>query len=537
MKLGPAWGSLAYSSAQNEHIPGIFIDRNEQTRKAPRLQPDTFPVESERETRWGRLRHVVTTWVAGRYALAMTTSARPNGADLAEEYFGLEVGRELYQRISEAPFEHLTVFAEFLEDNGCGTPLGSVEAQQLLFENEATLALASESLLLDHWTPVAARTDLRNVLLMSPLIVISDPVWAWGVDVLYQQDDFNWYPDWDPMSVSPAVGLVRAIRGIELIRSGISDGYIRLSRPPILPGISYSDRLFSNPTTRFTLRRVFPRPKRDNRGIAQIEESAEAKWGEGASSMTLWTKVASAMFPESLHADYELQRAVALDDFAAVNRLTTIAPEELSPFFDAALSTDVWDEWWNQPRSAARRGPKPYDEPLFNWPVDSPTPLPPDDAKGRAAPVLSPPPLPMPRLPEMTVSVADVLTIRRDEEIYELLRNALTGVLSDVGTSKPGEGADDYAERVRRAGAERFSELEERIESMDTWSKAIAWGAPKALSMLIGVGTKALGLELPGVGSVAGAGARRLVRSASDRAEATGSALKFTTNLRLLGRA
>lgn len=467
----------------------------------------------------------------------MTTSAPTNGVDLAEEYFGLQVGRELYRRISESPLEHLVTFAEFLEERGRGTPMGTEEDQQFAVSDHAVRSLASESLLLDHWTPVAARADLRNILLMSPVVVIADPVWAWGVEVLYQDDDFDWYPDWAPMSVSPAMGLVRAIRGIEHVRSGVAEGYIRLSRPPILPGASYSARIFTNPTSRFALRRVFPKPKRDDRGVSDIEESAIAKWGEDASPMRLWSEVASAIFPGLPNADELLQRAITLDDFAAVNGLTTIAPDGLGPYFDAALSLDVWDEWWHKVRNPTRRSSRQFGEPLFNWQVDSATSEPPKHRDRRTTPVPSSPRLPIPRLPEMTVSVADVLTIRRDEEIFELLRSAITDVLNDVGTSEPGEVANDYAERVRRRGEERFSQLEERIESMGTLSKAISWGAPKALSLLVGVGTKAFGLEVPGAGPVASAGARRLVRSAATRAEAADAALKFTTNLRLLGRA
>jgi hypothetical protein len=424
-----------------------------------------------------------------------TSGQAVNGLDLIEAYFGERLDGDLRDRVKSAPTEHLVAFKESAREKGLSSySLWNEEPLDDEVRKRLNGELASETLLLDHKSPVSARTGLSQLLLLAPTIVVADPIWAW-VESLDSDGTWGYGGAWYRDATPPSDALVQVLSGLMPLRHAIRSGVVQLLRPPVETSIEM-DRLFVNPTTHSMLKDAFP-----GWGLRQDKRGDDIPGSHN--DMTLmsnldyyydpeerWEAMANAIFPGLNSADgvRRLRRAIAFDDYTALNALTPAPSPGVEDFFHVA-TRDV-------PEAAQ------------SFRLD---------------------------LPIMHLTLNDALSMRGSEEVFSTIRGALLATIRQAGSSTEGESVNEYASRLSAAAQDAFAEAEDLLRREKSKNFLLGSGMPAATGVAFGVGMKMLGIPAPG-GS---AGVRSvlgwLLRKQKRRAEAAKTALQYVSNVRLSG--
>lgn len=409
-------------------------------------------------------------------------------------YFGERLDGDLLQRVKDAPLEHLVAFKESARDSGL--PSYSLWTEEPLDDDlRARLdgELASEMLLLDHKSPVAARSGLSQLLLIAPRVVVADPIWAWAE---YLDSRGTWsHGAWRRDCTSAADALVQVLAGLAPLREAISSGVVQLVRPPADTSVEM-ERLFVNPTTHSMLQDAFP-----GWGLKQDKNGNDIPGSYN--DMTLmsnldyyynaderWEVMAKRIFPGlvTMEAVRRLRRAIEFDDYTALNSLTPAPSPAVEEFF----------------RVATRDTPE----------LSQPFKL---------------------DLPVMNLTLKDALTMRGSEEVFSTIRGALLETIHRAGSSGEGESVNEYASRLSAAAQDAFTEAEELLRREKSRNSILGHGVPAATGVAFGVGMKAIGVPVPGGSAGVRSGLGWLLRKRKRRADAAKTALQFVSNVRLSG--
>ncbi|MBT2501664.1 hypothetical protein [Curtobacterium sp. ISL-83] len=426
----------------------------------------------------------------------MTTSRQAvNGLDLLEAYFGERLDGDLRERVKSAPTGHLVAFAEVAREKGLDSfRLWREEPLRDEVREDLSGELASETLLLDHKRPLSARPGLSQLLLLAPTVVVADPVWAW-VDALGPDGTWAYGGAWHRDSTPPSNALIQVLSGLMPLGDAIRSGVVQLLRPPVETSIEMN-RLFVNPTTHSLLRDAFP-----GWGLMQDEHDKDVPGSDNDDTLAMnldyyytaeerWEAMGKTIFPRLNPTEgvRQLRRAIALDDYAALNSLTPAPSPGVEDFLQVAT------------KGASANGQ--------SFKLD---------------------------LPIMNLTLADALKMRGGEEVFSAIRGALLETIRQTGSSVRGESVNEYASRMSAAARDTFAEAENQLRKEQARSFLLGSGLPAAAGVAFGVGMKMGGLPAPGGPAGVRSGLEWVFRKRKQRAEAAKTALQYATNVRLSG--
>jgi len=423
-----------------------------------------------------------------------TSRQATNGLNLVETYFGERLDGDLLQRVKSSPLEHLVAFKESMP--GSGLPSYNFWTEEPLDDDlrgRLDGELASETLLLDHKSPVAARSGLSELLLLAPRVVVADPIWAWA-EYLDSRGEWS-HGAWRRDGTTAADALVQVLAGLAPLREAILSGLVQLVRPPADTSVEM-ERLFVNPTTHSRLQDAFR-----GWGLRQDENGNDILGSYN--DMTLmsnldyyysaeerWEAMARTIFTGQVAAEAvaRLRRAIEFDDYTSLNALTPAPSSAIEDFF----------------RVATRDVP----EPPQSFKLD---------------------------LPIVNLTLKDALTMRGSDEVFSSIRGALLETIRRAGSSGEWESVNEYASRLSAIAQDAFAETEELLRKEKAKNSILGHGVPAATGVAFGVGMKAMGLSMPGGSASVKSGLGWLLRKRKRRADAASTAIQYVSNVRLSG--
>ncbi len=138
-------------------------------------------------------------------------------------------------------------------------------------------------------------------------------------------------------------------------------------------------------------------------------------------------------------------------------------------------------------------------------------------------------------LPLLDLTLNDALAMRANEQVFATMRVALGEVARNAGRSEPGEQEGAFAARVRSAAEDALPPVEEELRSLI--SRGRLFGViPGVVGGAVRLAAGLLPFPLPGAGTIGSAVARKALSRSVDTGSAAQTALRYSTNLRLVGR-